>query len=41
MLEIIKVDHIGIRVSDKLISIAFYERLGFRILSMAGLELFK
>ena len=30
MLGIEKVDHIGIRVSDKAVSIAFSERLGFR-----------
>ena len=28
MLDIEKVDHIGIRVRDKGVSIAFYERLG-------------
>ena len=38
MLDIEKVDHVGIRVSDKLASITFYERLGFRILSDAGFE---
>ena len=38
MLNIEKVDHIGIRVSDKAVSIAFYERLGFRTLSDAGFE---
>ena len=36
MLKIEKVDHIGIRVRDKAISIAFYERLGFRTLSDTG-----
>ncbi len=38
MLGIEKVDHIGIRVSDKSVSIAFYERLGFRTLSDTGFE---
>ena len=38
MLGIEKVDHIGIRVSDKSVSIAFYERLGFRTLSDVGFE---
>ena len=38
MLGIEKVDHIGIRVSDKSVSIAFYERLGFQTLSDAGFE---
>ena len=38
MLDIEKVDHIGIRVSDKSVSIAFYERLGFRTLSEVGFE---
>ena len=31
-------DHIGIRVSDKSVSIAFYEQLGFQTLSDAGFE---
>ena len=38
MLDIEKVDHIGIRVSDRSVSIAFYERLGFRTLSDTGFE---
>ena len=38
MLGIEKVDHIGIRVSDKSVSIAFYERLGFQVLSDTGFE---
>ena len=38
MLGIEKVDHIGIRVSDKSVSIAFYERLGFETLSDTGFE---
>lgn len=38
MLDIEKVDHIGIRVSDRIVSIAFYERLGFKTLADAGFE---
>ncbi len=38
MLEIEKVDHIGIRVSDRSVSIAFHERLGFRTLSDTGFD---
>ena len=38
MLDIERVDHIGIRVSDRAVSIAFYERLGFRTLSDTGFE---
>ena len=38
MLAIEKVDHIGIRVTDKSVSIAFYERLGFELLSDTGFE---
>ena len=38
MLGIEKVDHVGIRVSDKSASVAFYERLGFRTLSDTGFE---
>ena len=38
MLGIEKVDHIGMRVSDKAVTIAFYERLGFRTLSDTGFE---
>jgi catechol 2,3-dioxygenase-like lactoylglutathione lyase family enzyme len=29
MLDIVKIDHVGIRASDKDRSIAFYERLGY------------
>lgn len=36
MLDIEKVDHIGIRVSSKERSIAFYEVIGFELLSDAG-----
>ncbi len=39
MLGIEKVDHVGIRVSDKARSIAFYEGLGFETLSDTGFEL--
>ncbi len=38
MLEIEKVDHVGIRVSDKEVSIAFYESLGFKLLTDVGFE---
>ena len=38
MLDIEKVAHIGIRVSDKSVSVAFYELLGFRTLSDTGFE---
>ena len=38
MLDIVKVDHVGIRVSDKDLSIAFYERLGYKLMADAGFE---
>ena len=38
MLPIEKVDHVGIRVSDKARSIAFYELLGFRLITDVGFE---
>ena len=38
MLAIEKVDHIGIRVRSKSISIAFYESLGFETLTDTGFE---
>lgn len=38
MLDIAKVDHIGIRVSDKTASLAFYEDLGFKLLNDAGFD---
>jgi catechol 2,3-dioxygenase-like lactoylglutathione lyase family enzyme len=38
MLDIVKVDHVGIRVSDKDRSIAFYERLGYSVMADAGFE---
>jgi len=38
MLEIQAVNHVGIRVADKVVSIAFYELLGFELLSDVGFE---
>lgn len=38
MLSIEKVDHVGIRVSVKSVSIAFYEALGFRLITDVGFE---
>jgi lactoylglutathione lyase len=38
MLRIEKVDHIGIRVTNKKISVDFYEILGFKILDDVGFE---
>lgn len=38
MLDIEKVDHVGIRVTDKATSIAFYEVIGFRLLTDVGFE---
>ena len=38
MLGIERVDHVGIRVSDRAVSIAFYERLGFETLSDTGFD---
>ncbi len=38
MLDIMKVDHVGIRVCDKARSIAFYEGIGFKLLADAGFE---
>jgi lactoylglutathione lyase len=38
MLDIQAVNHVGIRVADKLVSIAFYELLGFALLSDVGFE---
>jgi len=38
MLDIQAVNHVGIRVSDKKISINFYESLGFALLSDVGFE---
>ena len=38
MLGIEKVDHVGIRVGDKALSMGFYEELGFETLSDTGFE---
>ena len=38
MLDIKNVNHVGIRVADKVVSIAFYELLGFELLSDVGFE---
>ncbi len=38
MLDIMKVDHVGIRISDKAVSIAFYAGLGFELLGDVGFE---
>ena len=38
MLDIQGVNHVGIRVSDKSASIAFYENLGFALISDVGFE---
>ena len=38
MLNILKVDHIGIRIRDKARSIAFYEGFGFKLLADAGFD---
>ena len=38
MLNIRKIDHIGIRVSDKDVATSFYETLGFKTLVDAGFE---
>jgi lactoylglutathione lyase len=38
VLEIEKVDHVGIRVSVKETSIAFYKTLGFKLLTDVGFE---
>ena len=38
MLDIQAVNHVGIRVSDKGVSVAFYELLGFELLTDVGFE---
>ncbi len=38
MIDIQKIDHIGIRIRDKERSIAFYELLGFQLIVDAGFE---
>lgn len=39
MLTIEKVDHVGIRISDKAASVAFYRMLGFDFIADVGFEL--
>lgn len=38
MLDIKKIDHVGIRVTDKTIAVPFYERLGFKLITDIGFE---
>ena len=38
MLDIQSVNHVGIRVSDKIESISFYEKLGFALITDVGFE---
>jgi len=38
MLEIEKIDHVGIRVTNKEKAIAFYQKLGFELISDSGFE---
>jgi catechol 2,3-dioxygenase-like lactoylglutathione lyase family enzyme len=38
MLDIKSVNHIGIRIKDKIRSVSFYEHLGFEFRSDAGFE---
>jgi|TARA_R100000455_G_C6240210_1_gene99332 catechol 2,3-dioxygenase-like lactoylglutathione lyase family enzyme len=38
MLEIEKLDHVGIRVSDKDVSLAFYKSLGFEMIEDNGFD---
>ena len=38
MLNIVAVNHVGIRISQKSISIPFYENLGFELVQDAGFE---
>lgn len=38
MLNIVSVNHVGIRVADKARSVSFYESLGFELLQDAGFE---
>ncbi len=38
MLEIKKIDHVGIRVSDRDRAIAFYQNLGYRFMADGGFE---
>lgn len=38
MLDIDKIDHVGIRIGDKGRSVAFYETLGFKLVADGGFE---
>ena len=38
MLDIQQVNHVGIRVADKAVSISFYQTLGFALISDVGFE---
>ena len=38
MLDIKNFDHIGIRISDRDASVAFYERLGFEMIADGGFD---
>ena len=38
MLTIEKVDHVGIRIADKAVSVPFYQTLGFDLIADAGFE---
>ena len=38
MLEMQNVDHVGIRISDRAASVAFYELLGFSLIADAGFD---
>lgn len=38
MLEMDRLDHVGIRISDRAKSVAFYELLGFELIADAGFE---
>ncbi|MEE8294932.1 MAG: VOC family protein, partial [Sphingomonadales bacterium] len=38
MLDIRKIDHVGIRVTDKTTAIPFYELLGFKLITDIGFE---
>ena len=38
MLDIKKIDHVGIRVSDKAVAISFYELIGFKLITDIGFE---
>lgn len=38
MIEFTRIDHIGMRVANKQTSVAFYERLGFKLIADHGFE---